>query len=90
MWLSLTGSPVRETVVDAVAGELLGPRSGEHEVTLEASVHDLDDDLAVREANNQAVLGSVAAQGFNTAPSIYELVVTHYLFFAWVTSRLRA
>lgn len=53
-------------MVDAVAGELLGPRSGENEVTLEASVHDLDDDLAVREANNQAVLGSVAAEGFNT------------------------
>ena len=56
----LTSSPVGETVVDAVAGELARAGVGEDEVTLDARVDDLDDDLLVGEANDQAVLGGVA------------------------------
>ena len=47
-------------MVDAVAGELARAGVGEDEVTLDARVDDLDDDLLVREANDQAVLGGVA------------------------------
>ena len=54
-----TGSPVGETVVDAVAGELLGCSSAKHEITLEAGIDDLDDDLLVREADDKSVLGRV-------------------------------
>lgn len=85
----LTGSPVSETVVDAVAGELLRARSAKHEVTLEASVHDLDQNLAVREADDQTVLGRVAILQSVLFQSL-RLVATYYLFFAWVTNRLRA
>ena len=48
-------------MVDAVAGELPRASVGEDKVTLDASVDDLDDDLLVGEANDQAVLGGVAA-----------------------------
>ena len=57
-----TGSPVGETVVDAVAGKLLRASSGEDEVSLETGVDNLDDDLLVREADNQAVLRRVTAK----------------------------
>ena len=35
---------------------------GEDKVTLDTSVDDLDDDLLVRETDDQAVLGGVAAE----------------------------
>ena len=47
-------------MVDAVAGKLLRAGSGEDEVSLETGVDNLDDDLLVREADDQAVLRSVA------------------------------
>ena len=56
----LTSGPVSETVVDAVAGKLLRAGSGEDEVSLEAGIDNLDDNLLVREADDQAVLRSVA------------------------------
>lgn len=46
-------------MVDAVAGKLLGCRGAKDEVTLETSIDDLDDDLLVREANDETVLGRV-------------------------------
>ena len=56
---SHTGSPVGQTVVDAIAGELLRGRSAKNEIALEASVDNLNDDLLVGEADNKAVLGCV-------------------------------
>ena len=47
-------------MVDAIARELLRARSAEDEVTLEASIHDLDDDFTVRETDNQTVLRRIA------------------------------
>jgi hypothetical protein len=55
-----TCSPVGEPVLDAVAGQLAGMSRDENEVTLEAGVHDLADDVLVGEADNQTVLGRVA------------------------------
>ena len=55
-----TGSPVGETVVDAVAWKLARVSLGENEIALNACVDDLDDDLLVRETDDQAVLGGVA------------------------------
>ena len=55
-----TGSPVGKTVGDAVAGKLVRTSGGENEIALDACVDDLDDNLLVREADNQAVLGSIA------------------------------
>lgn len=46
-------------MVNAVARELLGGRSAEDEVALEARIDDLNNDLLVREADDQAVLGCV-------------------------------
>ena len=47
-------------MVDTVTGKLLRTRSAKDEVSLAASVDDLDDNFTVGEANNQAVLGGVA------------------------------
>ena len=60
-----TGSPVGETVVDAVAGKLLRAGSGEDEVSLETGIDNLDDDLLVREADDQAVFGCVTVGKFS-------------------------
>lgn len=60
--MKLTGSPVGETVADAVAGKLPRAGSGEDKVTLDAGVDNLNDDLLVCEADDQAVLGGVAAK----------------------------
>ena len=49
-------------MVDAVAGKLTRASVGQNEVTLDAGVDDLDDDLLVGETDNQAVLGGVAAK----------------------------
>ena len=48
-------------MVNAIAGELLRARSAEDEITLEAGVHNLDDDFTVGEADDETVLGRVAA-----------------------------
>ena len=56
----LTSGPVSETVVDAVSWELFRASGGENEVALDACVDDLDDDLLVGEADNEAVLGGIA------------------------------
>ena len=61
-----TGSPVGETVVNAVAGKLLRAGSSEDEVSLEAGIDNLDDNLLVREADDQAVLRSVAEKTVRT------------------------
>ena len=49
-------------MVDAIARELLRARSAEDEVTLEASIHDLDDDFTVGETDDEAVLGRIAVR----------------------------
>ena len=47
-------------MVDAVTWELFRASGGENEVALDACVDDLDDDLLVGEADNEAVLGGIA------------------------------
>jgi hypothetical protein len=51
--------PVGKTVLDTVGLELVGVGSDEDLVTSDLGRDDLADDVAVGEANNQAVLGSV-------------------------------
>jgi hypothetical protein len=53
------GSPVGQTVGDAITLELVGVGAGEDLVTGDLGVDDLSDDVAVGEADDQAVLGSV-------------------------------
>lgn len=53
------GSPVGQTVLDAIGLELVGVGGGENLVTGELRVDDLGDDVAVGEADHQAVLGGV-------------------------------
>lgn len=53
------GSPVGKTVLDAVGLEFVGVGSGEDLVTGDFRGDDLSDDVAVGEADNQAVLGGV-------------------------------
>lgn len=55
----VSGSPVGQTVGDAIALELVGVGAGENLVTGDLRVDDLGDDVAVGEADNEAVLGSV-------------------------------
>ena len=47
-------------MVDAIAGELLRAGGGEDEVALKTGIDNLDDNLLVCEADNQAVFGGVA------------------------------
>lgn len=46
-------------MVDTIARELLRGRSSEDEVTLQAGVHNLADNLLIREAHNKTVLRRV-------------------------------
>lgn len=55
----VSGSPVGQTVGDAIALELVGVSAGEDLVTGDLRVDDLGDDVAVGEADNEAVLGGV-------------------------------
>lgn len=50
------GSPVGQTVLDAIALELVGVGGSKDLVTGDLGVHDLGDDVAVGEADNQTVL----------------------------------
>jgi hypothetical protein len=54
-----TSRPVRQTMVNAIPRELLRGRGAKNKVALEACVHNLDNDLLVREADDQAVFGCV-------------------------------
>ena len=54
-----TGSPVGQTVVDAIPRELLRGCSGKNKVTLQTRVHNLYDNLLVGEADDETVLGGV-------------------------------
>lgn len=56
---SVGSSPVGKTVLDAVGLKLVGVGSGEDLVTGDLRGNDLGDDVAVGEADNQAVLGRV-------------------------------
>ena len=56
----LTSCPVGQTVLDAVARELGCTGLGEDKVTLKARIDDLGNDVAVGDADDQAVLGRVA------------------------------
>ena len=56
---SVGSSPVGQTLVNAVAGELVGVGSGEDLVTGDLGVDNLGNDVTVGEANNHAVLGGV-------------------------------
>lgn len=53
------GSPVGQTVLDAVGLELVGVGSGEDLVTRDLGRDDLGDDVLVGEADDHAVLGSI-------------------------------
>ena len=52
-------SPVGETVLNAVGTELVGVGGGEDLVAGDLGAHNLEDDVAVGEADDQAVLGSI-------------------------------
>jgi len=56
---SVGGGPVGKTVLDTVGLELVGVGSDEDLVTSDLGGDDLADDVAVGEANDQAVLGGV-------------------------------
>jgi hypothetical protein len=53
------GSPVGQTSLDTVLGELVSVSRGKNKVTLELGVDDLADDVSVGEADNKTVLGGV-------------------------------
>jgi len=53
------GGPVGKTVLNTVSLELVGVGSDEDLVTSDLGGDDLADDVAVGEANDQAVLGGV-------------------------------
>ena len=55
----LTGSPVGETVLDAVSGELMRISRGKDDVSLNLGVDDLGDDVPVCETDDQTVLWRV-------------------------------
>ena len=57
-------------MVDAVTGKLLRAGSGENKVALNTCVDDLDDDLPVGEAYNEAVFGGVADDGIRGRTSL--------------------
>ena len=57
--LERTSSPVCQAVVDAIARKLARARLSEDKITLKTSVDDLGDDVFVREADDEAVLGGV-------------------------------
>lgn len=56
-------------MLDAVAGKLPGLCLGKDEVTLQTSVDNLDDDIAVGDANDEAVLGGVAINSYKPKSS---------------------
>lgn len=56
---SVGGGPVGQTLVDTVALQLVGVGGGEDLVAGDLRVDDLGDDVAVGEANDHAVLGSI-------------------------------
>jgi hypothetical protein len=56
---SVGSSPVGQTLINAVLGELVGVGSGEDLVTGDLGVDDLGNDVTVGEADNHAVLGRV-------------------------------
>ena len=64
----LTSRPVSETVVDAISGELLGGGGSKHKIALNARIDNLDGDLLVAEADNQAVLGGVTFRNLQNQP----------------------
>jgi hypothetical protein len=55
----VSGSPVGQTTLNTVLGELMSISRGKNKVTLELGVHDLADDVSVGEADNKTVLGGV-------------------------------
>jgi hypothetical protein len=61
----VSGTPVGQAVVDAVAGKLFRGCSRKNKVSLQACVHNLDDDLLIREPNDQTVLGGIAKNGWD-------------------------
>jgi hypothetical protein len=77
-------------VADAIPGQFPRVRRGKDEVSLEAGVDDLADDILVGEANDKTVFRRVAAKIFRVFHTYFCDFGTHYLFFAWVTSLLRA
>lgn len=86
-----TSSPVCKTVLDAVSWQLSRAGRSENIIALDAGVDDLNDDVAVGKANDEAVLGCVTEKTILT-PVLQDVlgIGTYYLFFAWVTRRLRA
>ena len=49
-------------MVDAISGKLARTGSNENMITLKAGVHDLDNDLFVGEADNEAILGGITTE----------------------------
>jgi len=49
-------------MADTVAGQFPWLCSSQDEISLQAGIDDLNDDVLVREADNEAVFGSIAGQ----------------------------
>ena len=56
---SVGGRPVSETVLDAVAGQLVGVGSSQNDVTGDLGRNDLGNNVLLGETDNQPVLGAV-------------------------------
>ena len=63
---------------------------GKDKVSLQTRIDDLADDVLVGEANDKAVLRRIAEGEIIQVLTEMLLNSTYYLFFAWVTSLLRA
>lgn len=56
---AVSSGVVGETNLDTVSGELVGVSRGQDHVTLDLGIHELADDVGVREADDETVLGGV-------------------------------
>jgi hypothetical protein len=76
-------------MLDAISWELSRASSSKDKVTLEAGVDDLDNDILVCDADDEAVLGGVANEVLDWFQSCCR-PITYYLFLACVTRRFLA
>lgn len=60
MKIEHTSSPVCQTVFDTVSWKFCRAGRGKDEITLQAGVDDLNDDILVAEADDETVFGSIA------------------------------
>ena len=71
---------VGQTSLDSERGQLVGIGSGQDDISLHLSVHDLGNDVLVREANNQTELGSSILVQILNNQVLTSLIVSETLF----------